>query len=60
MASIPTITIDTDKKCAECGKGGAAGNGLCLACTTKALSNKPMRSAIGRAVQNRIRDMRRR
>lgn len=32
-----TITIDQNKKCLECGKGGATENGLCLNCTSKAL-----------------------
>lgn len=52
---IPTFTIDLDKKCAECGKGGAAESGICLACATKAIQGKPMRSEVGRAVQRRFR-----
>lgn len=51
--TIPTVTIDLDKKCAECGKGGAVASGICLECTTKAIQGKPMRSAIGRAVAAR-------
>ena len=51
----PTIIIDTDKKCAECGKGGAVASGICIACTSKVISNKPMKSAIGRAIQARWR-----
>jgi hypothetical protein len=48
-----TLNIDMDKKCAECGKGGATDNGICMKCNTKAISGKPMKSAIGRAVQRR-------
>ncbi len=51
-----TIEIDMDKKCAECKKGGAVASGICLGCTAKAFRNKPMKSAIGRAVQARIRE----
>ena len=29
------ITINEDKKCAKCGKGGATGGGLCMTCATK-------------------------
>jgi hypothetical protein len=49
-----TITIDMSKKCAECKKGGAVDSGICLACTTKAIKGKPMRSPEGRAVQRRF------
>lgn len=58
MSNIPTITINMDKKCAECGKGGAADNGICLKCTTKAMGPNPMRSAQGRQVQQRWRALR--
>jgi len=51
--SVPTITINMDIKCAECGKGGAAESGICMSCTLKAMRDKPMKSAIGRAVQAR-------
>jgi len=54
--AIPTVTIDMDKKCVECGKPGAAGSGICLGCSLKAIQGKPMRSQIGRAVQQRFRD----
>lgn len=54
--SIPMITINLDKKCAECGKGGAVGNGICLCCTNKAIMGKPMKSLTGRAVQARWKD----
>jgi len=33
------ISINLDKKCVRCGKGGATQNGLCLACITKAIKN---------------------
>lgn len=48
------ITIDMDKKCAECGKGGAVPSGICLKCTSKAISGKVMRSRQGIAVQQRF------
>jgi hypothetical protein len=59
--AIPTITIDLDKKCAECRKNGSgvAPNGLCLGCTTKALKGKPMRSAEGQEVAARFNDLKR-
>lgn len=50
-----TINVDMDKKCAECRKGGAVENGLCLGCTAKAIGMKPMKSQIGKAVQARMR-----
>jgi hypothetical protein len=49
-----TLTIDTDKRCAECGKPGATGSGICLVCATKAIEGKPMRSPEGRSVQRRF------
>jgi hypothetical protein len=52
--AIPTVTINLDKKCAECGKGGAAENGICLHCTNKAIQGKRMNSAQGRAVAARF------
>ena len=48
-----TITLDSDKKCAECGKGFAAPSGLCMRCTGKAVSGKPMLSSTAQAVQRR-------
>lgn len=51
---VATITVDMDKKCAECGKGGAVDNGLCLGCTTKAIAGEAMKSKIGKAVQGRF------
>jgi hypothetical protein len=54
--SIPTITINLDKKCAECRQAGAAPSGICLKCSTKAMDqNRKMKSAEGRAVQARWR-----
>ena len=52
-----TIVIDMDSKCHECGKGGAAQSGVCLACTTKALSGKPMKSQRGQMLQARLRQI---
>lgn len=49
-----TITIDMDKKCAECRKGGAVGCGLCLKCVARAYKPKPMKSSEGRAMQERV------
>lgn len=48
------VNVDMDKNCAECGKGGAVQNGLCIKCTAKAFGAKPMKSAVGRAVQAHI------
>jgi len=30
-----TITIDLDKKCRQCGRKGAADNGICVRCVLK-------------------------
>lgn len=54
--AIPTFTVHLDKKCAECGKGGAVDSGICIGCTSKAISGKPMRSAKGRAVALRFKE----
>lgn len=48
------ITIDMDKKCAECGRGGAMPSQICLKCTSKAISGKPMKSWQGRAMAKRF------
>lgn len=53
---IPTITLDGNKKCAECGADYAAANGLCLQCTSKALHGKRMKTAQGAAVAKRFYD----
>lgn len=50
---VPTIHVDMDAKCAECGKSGRCGNGLCMDCTTKAISGKRMKSAAGQLVAKR-------
>ena len=52
--TCPTITIDMDKRCAECGQAGAAPSGLCLRCAIRTLSDAPMRSLVGKAVQQRF------
>ena len=55
MANIcNTIDINMRAACAECRKPGATGSGICLGCTAKAIHTKPLRSKIGRAVQQRI------
>lgn len=58
---IPTIRINLDARCAECKKrgSGAAANGLCLGCTTKAIKGKTMVSPEGRAVQARFNELKR-
>ena len=48
------VNIDMDKRCAECGKGGATDSGICLRCAAKAIEGLPMRSSQGQAVQRRI------
>lgn len=51
---IFTININMDKRCPECGKGGATDNGLCLGCTKKAMdSAAKMKSENGKRVQER-------
>lgn len=52
--AVRSVEFDGEKKCAECRRGGAAPNGLCLSCTAKAMDpSTKMRSAQGRAVQKR-------
>lgn len=51
------VTVDMGKKCAECGGGGAVESGICLACTLRAMRGENMRSATGRAVQKRNREI---
>lgn len=49
-----TINVQMGRKCAECGKGGATDNGLCLKCTMKTMAPKhSMKSQTGRAIQSR-------
>lgn len=50
-----TIVVNIDTPCAECGEGGATGNGICLACMGKAIGGRRMRSDAGRAVHSRFR-----
>ena len=46
------IVVNMDKKCAECGKGGAATSGICLRCFSKAVgATQPLKSARGREIQ---------
>ena len=52
---LDAVVISMDTPCAECGKGGAAPNGICLGCTNKAMGGGRMRSKAGRAVQSRFR-----
>lgn len=51
---VPEITIDMDKKCVECGHGGAAGSGICLKCLSQILRRVPMRSDKGKAIARKI------
>jgi hypothetical protein len=53
-----TVVIDMDKRCDECGKGGALESGICIRCASKALKPKPMKSARGRMVQARYQKLR--
>ena len=36
----PTINIDMDKACSKCGHMGACGNGLCMECSGKLMTEK--------------------
>lgn len=55
MGDTVTITINMDKRCAECRKPGASGSGICIRCVTKAMDPKrKMHSAEGQSVQRRI------
>ena len=48
------LNIDMDKKCAECGKGGATDSGICLNCLARAMNPlHKMRSRQGAVVQAR-------
>ena len=52
--STMTITIDMNKKCAECGKPGASGSGICMKCACKAMKPVPvMKSSQGKDLQRR-------
>ncbi len=48
MGNVPTITVNMDEKCKECGKGGATPSGLCLVCVVKAMKGKLMKTPTGR------------
>jgi hypothetical protein len=54
---IPTFTINLGEKCAECRQGGAYANGLCGKCTTKAIQSRTLKSAAGRAVAERFKQL---
>jgi len=51
------VRVDILKCCAECGSRGAADNGICLACLTRAIKGKHMRSREGQVVQKRFHDI---
>jgi len=53
-----TVTIDMGKRCAECGKPGATGSGICLACAHKVIVGGAMKSRQGRAAQMRFQAIR--
>ena len=55
--STPTITVNLDVKCLECDSPGATNCGICFACMTKAMSDKPMASAAGRGIQARLKEI---
>ena len=53
--SDAVININMDKKCAECGKGGATDSGICLNCLARAMNPlHKMRSRQGAVVQKRV------
>ena len=54
--NLPTIQVDMTRKCNECGKFGSTPNRLCFGCTAKALGEFQMKSAAGKAVQQRFKD----
>lgn len=48
------LNINMDKKCAECGKGGATDSGICLKCCTRSMNPlHTMKSRQGKVVQAR-------
>ena len=49
-----TVTINMDRKCAECGKPGAAGSGICIRCVMKCMSERPLKSDEARSVRRRL------
>ena len=52
------MTIDMDRKCAECGKMGATDSGICLKCCLKIMRGQQMRSRQGQAVAKRQKEAR--
>lgn len=40
MTETPTITIDYDKHCTQCGNPGAVNGAVCMACLAKILKEK--------------------
>lgn len=54
---VPTIKINMDGKCLECGKsGGTTDSGICLNCATRALKGGLMKSKAGLIVQKRFQE----
>ena len=53
-----SITIDMDKRCAECDKGGATESGICLRCIIKTMGNKPLKSREAIAFRQRMQQLR--
>jgi len=39
MSKPLIISVDLDRKCKRCGKGGATQNGVCLPCINKAIKS---------------------
>lgn len=57
--TTPTVTIDMSKECVECGKGGAADNGLCLKCMSGAVMGvRAMNSPVARRIAKRFQEFR--
>lgn len=44
--AVPTININMDARCSQCGEKGAAPNGLCLKCVTKRITRGGIMSEI--------------
>jgi len=40
MSDIPTINIDLDKKCSQCGQPGVLPNGICLKCAAENIKRR--------------------
>lgn len=54
MGDVFTIEINMELKCKECHKGGATPSGFCMACVSKAISDKTMKTVEGRAFKTRV------